>query len=81
MSGRGRECKTDFGRLYNASESLTMQRSIAASILALALAVPLAAQDVQLPPDFDDSMPSHHDGRGLGPFHRAITTSSSEAQL
>jgi tetratricopeptide (TPR) repeat protein len=36
---------------------------------------------VELPPDFDDPMPLHHDGRGLGPFSRDVTTSSSEAQL
>ncbi|NIP81991.1 MAG: hypothetical protein GWM90_23340, partial [Gemmatimonadetes bacterium] len=26
-------------------------------------------------------MPLHHDGRGLGPFSRPVTTSSPEAQL
>jgi tetratricopeptide (TPR) repeat protein len=41
----------------------------------------LQAQDVELPPSFDEPMPMHHDGRGLGPFSRTITTSSQEAQL
>lgn len=49
------------------------------SLLA-AVASPLVAQDVELPPEFDDPMPLHHDGRGLGPFSRPITTSSPEAQ-
>lgn len=34
-----------------------------------------------MPPGFDETMPLHHDGRGLGPFSRPITTSSAEAQL
>ena len=38
-----------------------------------------AAHD--LPPAFDEPMPLHHDGKGLGPFTRPITTSSPEAQL
>jgi hypothetical protein len=40
----------------------------------------LAAQEIELPPEFDDPMPLHHDGRGLGPFSRQVTTSSREAQ-
>lgn len=65
-----------------APENLTMRRHLAAALLASALIAPqLKAQDVDLPPDFDDPMPMHHDGRGLGPFARAITTSSHEAQM
>ena len=37
--------------------------------------------EASLPPDFDEPMPLHHDGRGLGPFSRAVTTDSPEAQL
>ncbi|MDH3272116.1 MAG: hypothetical protein OEN56_12325 [Gemmatimonadota bacterium] len=51
------------------------------SCTTLALAAPVSGQEVELPPDFDDPMPLHHDGRGLGPFSRPITTSSHEAQL
>ncbi len=53
--------------------------AIACSLLFAATA-PLLAQQVELPPEFDDPMPLHHDGRGLGPFSRTITTSSHEAQ-
>ena len=44
---------------------------------------PLAAQDAgpAMPAIFDEPMPLHHDGRGLGPFSRAVTTDSREAQL
>ena len=51
------------------------------SCIALVLAAPLFAQDVELPDGFDDPMPSHHEGRGLGSFSREITTSSHDAQL
>jgi len=52
------------------------------SCTTLAFALPAIGQDhVDLPPGFEDPMPLHHDGRGLGPFSRAITTSSSDAQL
>lgn len=54
------------------------------SCTTLALASPATGQDhadVDLPPEFEDPMPLHHDGRGLGPFSRTITTSSPEAQL
>ena len=48
----------------------------------LAAAAPgLLAQDVELPPEFDEPMPLHHDGKGLGDFTRPISTSSPEAQL
>lgn len=58
-----------------------MRRCIVASVFALtAVTVPVSAQDVQLPPGFDEPMSLHHDGRGLGPFHRTVTTSSHEAQ-
>ena len=57
--------------------------------LALALALPVAAQHdhgeatsgPELPAGFDEPMPLHHDGKGLGPFSRPITTTSREAQL
>lgn len=59
-----------------------MRRSTLPALCTLfALATPLASQDVELPPDFDDPMPLHHDGRGLGPFSREVTTTSHEAQL
>jgi tetratricopeptide (TPR) repeat protein len=60
-----------------------MRRCISlASCLAAALIAPLAAQNgPELPPGFDEPMPLHHDGRGLGPFSRTITTTSHEAQL
>ena len=50
--------------------------------LAVGLTTPVAGQNgPELPPGFDEPMPLHHDGRGLGPFSRQITTSSQEAQL
>ena len=61
-----------------------MRRCILLTALAaLFVAVPLSAQDngPELPSGFDEPMPSHHDGRGLGPFSREITTDSREAQL
>ncbi len=59
-----------------------MRRCLAAALLVSAFIAPqLEAQDVDLPPDFDDPMPMHHDGRGLGPFARTITTSSQQAQM
>ena len=48
---------------------------------ALVTTLPVTAQDVELPPGFDEPMQLHHDGRGLGPLSRTITTSSHEAQL
>ena len=56
-------------------------RSLVALCTVLLVNTPLSAQDVDLPPGFDDPMPLHHDGKGLGPLSREITTSSSEAQL
>lgn len=53
------------------------------SCMTLAIAAPATGQDhadVDLPPEFEDPMPLHHDGRGLGPFSRIVTTSSPEAQ-
>lgn len=47
---------------------------------AVAAASPLAGQDAELPPGFDEPIALHHDGRGLGPFSRPVTTSSPEAQ-
>ncbi len=59
-----------------------MRRSLLlASCTTLAVALPATGQDVELPPDFEDPMPLHHDGRGLGPFSRPVTTTSSDAQL
>lgn len=59
-----------------------MRRSLViVSFGLIASSTPVLAQEVQLPPDFDDPMPLHHDGRGLGPFSRPITTTSHEAQL
>ena len=57
--------------------------SFAAAACMLALGSPLAAQEPgpELPPGFDEPMPLHHDGRGLGPFSRSIRTDSHEAQL
>ena len=60
-----------------------------AACLLVALAAPLSAQHdhqpaengPELPVGFDEPMPLHHDGKGLGPFSRPITTSSDEAQL
>ncbi len=59
--------------------------------LALLAGLPLvaAAQDhgmameteTSLPASFSEVMPLHHDGRGLGPFTRPVTTGSGEAQL
>ncbi len=55
---------------------------VLAAALTVALSVPLAAQSgPELPPGFDEPMPLHHGGKGLGPFSRPITTSSHEAQL
>jgi tetratricopeptide (TPR) repeat protein len=59
-----------------------MRRSfLLLSCFALVAVAPAAAQDVELPAGFDEPMPLHHDGKGLGPFSREITTSSPEAQL
>ena len=58
-----------------------MRAHIVASVfMATLVAAPLAAQDLEFPAGFDEPMPMHHDGRGLGEFHREITTTSSEAQ-
>lgn len=56
--------------------------SALATMLLVGLTAPLSAQDgPELPPGFDEPMPLHHDGRGLGSFSRTVTTSSHEAQL
>jgi len=53
-----------------------------AAVLVVCLAAPVAAQTgPELPSGFDEPMPLHHDGKGLGPFSRPITTTSHEAQL
>ena len=60
-----------------------MRRCIPHAI-ALAFLAPaaLVGQDgPELPPGFDEPMPLHHDGKGLGPFSRSVTTTSHEAQL
>lgn len=49
--------------------------------LVVITASPLVGQEIEYPVDFDEPMPLHHDGRGLGPFSRPVTTSSHEAQL
>jgi tetratricopeptide (TPR) repeat protein len=49
--------------------------------LVTVLTAPLSARQAEYPPEFDDVMPLHHDGKGLGPFSRLVTTSSPEAQL
>ena len=56
--------------------------AVLATVLAMSpmFAATAAAQSPEYPPDFDETMPLHHDGRGLGPFSRTITTSSPEAQ-
>lgn len=54
------------------------------SFTALATVVcttPGFAQDIDYPSDFDEVMPLHHNGKGLGPFSRSITTDSEQAQL
>lgn len=57
-----------------------MRRSLPLATLAVCvLTVPAMGQS--LPSSFDEPMPLHHDGRGLGPFSRPITTDSEEAQL
>ena len=68
-----------------------MPRSVLAVTLALFTALPVlaTAQDhgmateteASLPASFAEPMPLHHDGRGLGPFSRPVTTDSEEAQL
>lgn len=62
-----------------------MSRFALPLLAALVLgAGPIVAQDhgheEALPPGFDEPMPLHHDGRGLGPFSRPVTTDSPEAQ-
>ena len=63
-----------------------MPRHTLAIISALFLLLPVAASgqdhghDVSMPASFSEPMPLHHDGRGLGPFSRPVTTSSAEAQ-
>lgn len=59
-----------------------MRRRISlASFMILATSVPLTGQEADMPAGFDETMPLHHDGRGLGPFSRSVTTSSPQAQL
>ena len=54
-----------------------------AAALFLLIPATTSAQEnrPELPAGFDEPMPLHHDGKGLGPFSREITTSSHEAQL
>jgi tetratricopeptide (TPR) repeat protein len=65
-----------------ALEASMPHRLTALFALGLALPVQLGAQhhDAAVPAGFDEPMPLHHDGRGLGPFSRSITTGSPEAQ-
>ena len=61
-----------------------MTRRATAILLALPilpLAAPIAGQTPEYPSEFEETMPLHHDGKGLGPFSRPVTTSSPEAQL
>ena len=37
--------------------------------------------EASLPASFSEPMPLHHDGKGLGPFSRPVTTDSEQAQL
>jgi tetratricopeptide (TPR) repeat protein len=56
-------------------------RTLFCTVALVALhATPSRSQTPEYPPEFDDPMPLHHDGRGLGPFSRTVTTSSPEAQ-
>ncbi len=60
--------------------------SLAATVCLLIPAITSAQEGAQengleLPDGFDEPMPLHHDGKGLGPFSRSITTSSPESQL
>jgi len=59
------------------------RRCSLAVTLCLFLPARASAQEngPEFPPGFDQPMPLHHDGKGLGPFSREITTSSREAQL
>ncbi len=54
-----------------------------AATLCLLIPATSSAQEhgPELPSGFDEPMPLHHDGKGLGPFSREIMTSSHEAQL
>ena len=57
-----------------------MSRTLSTCLcMSLLLVAPAVAQE--MPPGFDEPMPLHHDGKGLGDFSRAITTDSHEAQL
>ncbi len=63
-----------------------IRRPVLAFVALIAIAVPcslrpVAAQAPEYPPEFDEPMPLHHDGKGLGPFSRPVTTSSHDAQL
>ncbi|MCH2464884.1 MAG: hypothetical protein MK237_03145, partial [Gemmatimonadetes bacterium] len=59
------------------------RRILLSAFTVLFSATPMVAQEngPDLPSGFDEPMPLHHDGKGLGPFSRSITTSSAEAQL
>jgi tetratricopeptide (TPR) repeat protein len=58
-----------------------LRSTVVAGALVLGAAASVVAQTPEYPPEFDETMPLHHDGKGLGPFSRAITTASAEAQL
>ncbi|HSG49269.1 MAG TPA: hypothetical protein VLA43_15720, partial [Longimicrobiales bacterium] len=62
--------------------ALTVALFLGAPALAAAQDHGMAmASDASLPAAFSEPMPLHHDGRGLGPFSRDISTGSEEAQL
>ena len=60
-----------------------MRRWIPTAVLAVALSPATLVGQAQdnLPPGFEDPMPLHHDGKGLGDYTRSITTDVAEAQL
>ena len=43
--------------------------------------LPPPVSEPEFPRGFDEPIPLHHDGKGLGPFSKPITTNSPEAQL
>ena len=51
------------------------------TLVSLLVLAPLGVHGQAMPAGFDEPMPLHHDGKGLGEFSRPITTTSNEAQL
>ena len=57
-----------------------MRRALSLTALVTVVCItPGFAQDIDYPSEFDEAMPLHHDGKGLGPFSRSITTDSVRA--